>query len=94
MGRLDKYRSASQVSWTVEKRGLVLLNSATGAVCTLAYPEAALWDLISRCESCQRIIPALSAITSLEPAAAEQLIQVTVRGWVQAGFLVREAGNG
>jgi hypothetical protein len=84
---MSEYRSAEQVRWAVEAAGVVLINNANGAATTLCYPEAAIWDLITRGDSNERIAAKLCAIVGLDPAAARQLVLDTVAAWRKAGFL-------
>lgn len=87
------YQCAAGVTWAVEKDGIVLVHPDTRAVCTLGYPEAAVWDLISRGYSYRQTVAAVCAIGALTPAAAERLVHEHVTGWAEAGFL-REVEHG
>jgi len=78
------------VKWAVETRGVLLINEATGAVVTVEYPQAAIWDLLTRGESNRQIARKLCAIASLDPDAAEALVRETLAAWREAGFLARE----
>ena len=42
-----EFRLASGVTWAVNSCD-VLVRNALGNVCSIGYPEAALWDLVSR----------------------------------------------
>lgn len=82
------------MSWAVEARGVLLINDATGAVVTVGYPQAAIWEMLTGGESNERIARKLCAIASLEPEAAEALMRETVAAWRAAGFLAREEDRG
>jgi hypothetical protein len=84
---MSEYRVAEQVRWAVETAGVVLINNANGAATTLGYPEAAIWDLITRGDPGERIAAKLCVIAGLDPAAAHQLVLDTVAAWRKAGFL-------
>jgi hypothetical protein len=88
------YRCSSETRWTVETDGIVLWDLATGARLLLGYPQAAVWDLASRCDSEERIIRKVGAIAGLEPGAAGRLVRDSLAEWAKAGFLVPEAGDG
>ncbi|MDP3000838.1 MAG: hypothetical protein Q8N47_25365 [Bryobacterales bacterium] len=72
----------------------MLWNLATGARLPLGYPQAAVWDLASRCDSEERITRKIGAIAGLEPGAAGRLVRESLAEWARAGFLVPEAGDG
>jgi hypothetical protein len=80
-------RVPEQVKWAVETTGVALLNCATGAVTTLAYPQAAIWDFLTRGESPERIAALLCPIASLDEAAAAALVAETVAELRERGFL-------
>ncbi|MEK7407750.1 MAG: hypothetical protein AAB225_21970 [Acidobacteriota bacterium] len=94
MGSGIKYRCPPQVAWTVESDGILLLNAATASSRRLRYPEAAVWDWISRGESCDRIMRKTAAVAKMETETARRLVLEAVRSWVEAGFLVVENGDG
>jgi hypothetical protein len=84
---MSEYRAAEQIRWAVEAAGVVLINGATGAATSLSYPEAAIWDLITRGDSSEKIAAKLCAIAGLEPVAARKFVLDTVEAWRKAGFL-------
>jgi hypothetical protein len=77
----------------VETCGITLIHRGTGTTRSLRYPEAALWDLLSRGYSYERTLSLLCAIASLAPEAAERLLLDSLAAWVEVGFLVREEDN-
>ncbi|MGA2328433.1 MAG: PqqD family protein [Bryobacteraceae bacterium] len=91
---MSEFRAAEQVRWAVEAAGVVLIDGATGAATTLGYPEAAIWDLITRGDSRERIAAKLCAIAGLEPAAAQELVLNTVAVLREAGFLAPRGSGG
>ena len=84
---MNEYRVTEQIRSAVEAGGVVLIDHATGAATTLRYPEAAIWDLITRGDSPDRIATKMCAIAGLEPAAAQKLVLDTLAAWREAGFL-------
>ncbi len=53
------------VVWSVDCRGLSLVHRKTGDRACLVYPQAALWDLLSREVEMTRIIRIMTALTAL-----------------------------
>jgi hypothetical protein len=86
---MTEYRAAEHVRWAVETGGVVLIDSATGAATTLGYPQAAIWDFLTRGESDEEICAKLCAIASLDPAAARALVLDTVAALRDAGLVTR-----
>lgn len=92
--KLATYRCAPHVSWTVERNGLLLLNAGNAKGCPLGYPQAALWDLLSRGNSYRQVVSKMRAIALLSAEATERFIADTMESWVEAGLLLREDGDG
>jgi hypothetical protein len=86
---MSEYRAAEHVRWAVETGGVVLIDCATGAATTLGYPQAAIWDFLTRGEPDQQICANLCAIASLTPAAAQALVLETVAALRDAGLVTR-----
>lgn len=69
-------------------KGIVLINEKTGVVSLLGYPQAAVWDLLTRGYSYDRSVPMLTAITSLQADEIEALIAESLEKWLEDGFLI------
>ena len=78
------------VAWSVDCRGLSLVHLKTGDRVCLVYPEAALWDLLSREVEMTRIIRIMTALTSLEDPAVRLWCRRTVQGWIDAGWMLED----
>ena len=87
------YHLSPGVKWVVETHGLILTNGKE-TVRHVFYPEAAIWDLISRGYRLHKIIPMMCAIASLQTEQAEQLVLKTLEEWATVGFLTRENNDG
>lgn len=82
------YHWAPSTRWAVELKGIVLINEGTGAVSSLGYPQAAVWDLLTHGYSYDRSVCMLTAITSLQTGEVETLIAESLKTWVEDGFLI------
>jgi hypothetical protein len=82
------YQCASSTKWAVEIHGIILINEKTGNVCSLGYPQAAIWDLISRGYADEQFVNMVCAITSLQTSEAQRLIVENLENWLAAGFLI------
>jgi hypothetical protein len=85
-GRLA-VRAAPHVAWSVEARGVLLVNRRDGSVIRLLHPEAAIWELLQRPRPRGRLVRLLAAITSEDEADAEALLARTLRRWREQGLL-------
>jgi hypothetical protein len=86
-------RVAPHVAWSVEEKGVLLVNRRDGSVSLLRNPEAAIWDLVQRPRPRWQLVRLLTAITSQDEEAAETLLAGTLRRWREAGIL-EEEGDG
>jgi hypothetical protein len=84
---MTAYRVAPDVRWVVERTTLRLV-AAAGLPSTLHYPEAAVWDLVSRGYDIAAASRILAPVAGLDERQAEALVRVTVDRWVRAGMLV------
>ncbi len=80
------YRVASGVKWTVETQGILLMDNK-GKIHSILYPQAALWDLISRRLSTERVLSSLKHIASLDTAGTNQLLVESLQEWAHLGLL-------
>jgi hypothetical protein len=85
---LVKYGCAPNVVWSIERRGVRLLNTASRASQMISYPQAAIWDLV--CRNVPRIPEKMAAIAGLPPAEADSLVSEALEQWVRDGFLEEE----
>jgi hypothetical protein len=79
------------VQWAVEQRGILLIDTRSGRQCMLTYPQAAVWDLLSRGHDVPAVIDLITAIASLDLEAAAKLVHDCLEAWVRRGFLEGEA---
>jgi len=90
---MSGYRAAEQVRWAVEAGGIVVIDHK-GEATTLGYPQAAIWDLLTRGESEERACAKLCAIASLDREAAQALMLDTVSTLREAGLLTQRGSDG
>jgi hypothetical protein len=81
------YRCAPFTKWAVELDGILVINKESGATNFLKYPQAAIWDLLTREYSYEHIVDMVSAITSLQEDEVNTLIAACLAEWAQTGFL-------
>lgn len=85
----SKYRCQSGVSWGVELRNTIIIDGNSGRVWTLEYPEAAIWDLLTRGCRIDRIIAMISAIADVEEPSAAKCVHSAIIKWTYAGLQIR-----
>lgn len=87
---MSNYRLSANVRWVVD-RFTVRLTSANGASLTLHYPEAAVWDLLSRGHPFVKVVSMITHIAGLDQSAADVLVRRAIEDWARGGFV--EAGT-
>ena len=82
------------ITWTIESQGICLMDTRSGNSSYLAYPEAALWDLLMRGYAHPEILEMLSAITSVKKERTTVFIQDCITEWLETGYLKQVHNHG
>jgi hypothetical protein len=82
------------IHWSVESRGICLINTSSGNSKYFHYPQAALWNLFIRGYAYPQILEMLSAIASVDKDKTAILIMDTFNEWVENGFLIQDFNHG
>lgn len=82
-----------EVAWAVDIQGLTLIRKDTRERFALAYPRAAIWDLISRGVPRGRIERIVAVIARVSQARANELISLAIEDWRSLGLLVEDANG-
>lgn len=91
---VSRYTTGPGIGWVVEENGLLVLDAVNRRELFLPYPEAALWDLLSRHQSLEVVMPVLLAIFKTNSTAYEQWALKEIALWETNGWLVREGADG
>lgn len=83
---MSTFHVAPGVGWSVGRVNLTLTDGR-GQVCALEYPEAAVWDLLSRGYAFEKVVQMLGHIAAMEPADASALVRTAIDRWQHAGLL-------
>jgi hypothetical protein len=94
MNKWATYVSHPEVAWVVEKSGIRLIRQDTGASELIVYPEAMLWDLLSRNRPYERLVNIIATVAGLRKETAEHFIRKKVGDWIREGWLAEQAGDG
>ena len=81
------WRVPGQVAWVVEPYGLALIHLADGHRLELSYPEAAVWELVTRGRSVEAILSMLELIAGIGPSEAQTLVDSCLAQWIADGWL-------
>ena len=92
-GPARSFRVAPGIRWVVETHSILISDGSTEPV-RIEYPEAALWDLVTRRHRTERCVALLAYIAGLDAAGAERLANETLETWERAGFLVSTGDDG
>lgn len=82
------------ICWTVENDGLLLIDRAAGTVMRMGYPDAALWDLMSREIPLLKIIAMMSVITGKSAQDTEIWVAEANARWEHTTLLIRDDNHG
>ena len=83
---MTQYTLEPNVRWCVGRFGITL-SDGHGVTRELAYPDAAVWDLISRGYPFAKVVSMLTSIASLDAAASEAVVRSALEQWASGGFL-------
>jgi hypothetical protein len=83
---MKKYRLSPNVRWVVE-RFTVIVTDGSGRVRALRYPEAAIWDLVSRGYAYDKVVPMMAHIAARDAAEADTLVRTTLENWAGDGLI-------
>ena len=81
------YTCQEDIGWVVEVKHIILIQSETGSTWTLSYPDATIWDLLTRNYSFDRIVYLLATVTSIDLELAEQMVLGKLDEWLKVGIL-------
>lgn len=60
----------------------------------LQYPEAALWDFLSRGIPRERLVGMMSVLQCSTPRSAEQWVELKITEWLRSGWLIEGDQSG
>lgn len=87
---LGTCRCGKNISWIVEQRGVLLIDTAENRHLQLSHPEAAVWDLLTRYRPNKRLLRMLAVIADTDMDAAESVLEKCLKNWVAQGWLTCE----
>lgn len=85
---MTRYRIRDGVRWGVGGVTVALTCAGSG-VRVLRYPEAAVWDLLSRGYPVAKVASLTEHIASLDSVAADALVRSCLEEWADRGFVER-----
>lgn len=83
---MQNYRVENNVKWTVELHSIMLWDQE-GCVHDIEYPQAAVWDFVSRGYSTSDIISRITHIATLTQAEASILVNDTLNQWLNMNVI-------
>jgi hypothetical protein len=79
-------RVAEGVHWTVGRAAVTIVDPA-GVASTIGYPDAAVWDFVSRGYGPGEVAGLVAAVAAIERADAEELVRSSIARWMAGGLL-------
>lgn len=89
-----RYRCAPQLKWSVERRGLTLVDSQRGAFFCLSYPCAALWDLLARGYRIDEAVRLTAFVAGTSVDLAQSRVTRAFEDWIALGLFLPEGDDG
>lgn len=83
---------APHIVWAVETNGIVLIDQKNGKDAFLAYPEAIVWDMLSRRRPVEKIEQLLESGADLKDKSARRFLESVLSDWLKNGWLERVHG--
>jgi len=90
MRQRDFFQPHPDIQYAVETTTIKLINTRTGEVHTLGYPQAAIWDMASRACDEAAIVDVLGVVLRVTTSHAQIILSDTLDAWHKRGFLIRE----
>jgi hypothetical protein len=84
---MTRYTLAPDLRWAVERLS-VTLTDKSGQVRSIQYPQAGIWDLVSRGYPFDRVVSLTAHIAGCDAAGADRLVRDTLDEWARAGWIV------
>ncbi len=84
---MEYYTCAKEIKWAVETDGIIIIQPSLNRAIKLVYPEAALWDLLSRRLSLEQIIEMIAAISGKDRDESEKWVSGTCNTWMKTGLI-------
>ena len=85
---IENYSISPDVKWSVETYH-ILMWDPSGNVHTVEYPQAAIWDFMTRQYKAHDIINRLAFIIERSEQDIESLYVETVKQWINNGILIQ-----
>ncbi len=89
---IENYSISPSVKWSVETYH-ILLWDPSGNVQIVEYPQAAIWDFVTRQYYPHDIINKLSFITDRTEQENKSLYNQTINEWIHNGILIKSTGT-
>jgi hypothetical protein len=84
--RAHFFRPARDIAWSVEQQGVAIVRRG-GSLALLRYPEAAVWELLSRRAPRKRMIRLTAALLNGDAADARAFVDSALMRWLHRGWI-------
>ena len=84
----NSYSVSSQILWTVESKGISIINKNTNVLTLLNNTESIIWDLLYRHNNLEEIVDMVSNILKISVTKAQSTISICIDKWIKSEFLL------
>jgi hypothetical protein len=81
---------ADHIRWAVQINGIHVSDTKTGCQYHLSYPQAAVWDMLSRHYGREAMAQRIAPIAGLDCETAGRLVDETLTRWYAEGLIDME----
>lgn len=85
---------AEHIRWVVQVDAIHIIDTRSGGHCRLPYPQAAVWDMLSRNYAREKIVYLLMPIAGLDEERAWGLVNDTLADWYSDGLIKKRMHRG
>jgi hypothetical protein len=83
-----KIRSPENIAWTVETKGIVVIDTFNSRSIFLHEPEAAIWSLLIKYGVNKKEIDIIGAIFKMTEKETKELIESLLIEWYNKGLII------
>lgn len=82
-----KHQCPSSIVWSVEMRGIFLINQLTNLSIFLNYPEAMIWEMLVCKKDRDQIQKAVRLVSNMNDEQTEHFVGRTLKDWADSGWV-------
>ena len=86
--KYKKIRSPENIAWTVETKGIALIDTINSRTICLHEPEAAIWSLLMKYGVSEKSTHIIGAVCKITEKETKELIELSIIKWYNKGLII------